>query len=387
MGTGSQRDLGEAKMKMKARSILTCVLLFGMVVLGAVDNATAGAILSPTSGTINSGGPGFGSLDDTFNHSGLITDFISGVTDFDEYLALDPIHVFEADGNEWFSELEITSASVTYDLGAAKNIDRLALWNEDASGIGALSLFTSTDNVTFTLLTSVVPTDNTLNVDYPADVFSFGTVTAQYIRFDMSGCPQAPSILNACAIGEVAFREVDGVSVPEPGTVVLLGIGIAGLAGVHFTYFKAISLTNVATAILLEYLAPVIVLLVSVIFLHHRFTWALPIGVGLSVITATAYYDGCQMLLFLDQDTGFTSGTLEYIKEFRSAYSRETLEKYVAVVFDAKRKAVSSAFEVEDALLAISSGSLFLLDNLKKIGWHNPTYFVDGVDLPQCECR
>jgi hypothetical protein len=225
------RDLSEAKVKIKGRSILTRVLLFGMVVLGAVDNAAAGAILSPTSGTIDSGGPGFGPIDDTFNHNGLITDFISGVTDFDEYLALNPIHVFEADGNEWFSELDVTSASVTYNLGAAKNIDKLALWNEDASGIGALSLFTSTDNVTFTLLTSVVPTDNTLSVDYPADVFSFGTVTAQYIRFDMSGCPQAPSILNACAIGEVAFREVDAVSaVPEPGTVVLLGIGIAGLA-------------------------------------------------------------------------------------------------------------------------------------------------------------
>lgn len=60
--------------------------------------------------------------------------------------------------------------------------------------------------------------------------------------------------------------------------------GVVGLAGVHFTYFKTISLTNVATAILLEYLAPVIVLAVSVAFLGHRFTWALPAGVALSVL-------------------------------------------------------------------------------------------------------
>ncbi len=59
--------------------------------------------------------------------------------------------------------------------------------------------------------------------------------------------------------------------------------GVAGLAMVHYTYFKTISLTNVATAILLEYLAPVIVLTVGVVFLKHRFTWALPVGVGLSV--------------------------------------------------------------------------------------------------------
>ncbi|PKQ20689.1 MAG: hypothetical protein CVT66_03760 [Actinobacteria bacterium HGW-Actinobacteria-6] len=63
----------------------------------------------------------------------------------------------------------------------------------------------------------------------------------------------------------------------------LVFFGVVGLALVHFSYFKAISLTNVATAILLEYLAPVIVLVVSVGFLRDRFTWALPASVLLSV--------------------------------------------------------------------------------------------------------
>lgn len=61
--------------------------------------------------------------------------------------------------------------------------------------------------------------------------------------------------------------------------------GIVGLAMVHFTYFKTISIThNPATAILLEYLAPVIVLAVSVAFLGQRLTWSLPAGVALSVV-------------------------------------------------------------------------------------------------------
>ncbi|MDZ4180678.1 MAG: DMT family transporter [Coriobacteriia bacterium] len=59
--------------------------------------------------------------------------------------------------------------------------------------------------------------------------------------------------------------------------------GILGLAGVHVTYFQAITHTNVATAILLEYLAPIIVLGVSVLVLGERMTWALPVGVTLSV--------------------------------------------------------------------------------------------------------
>jgi len=59
--------------------------------------------------------------------------------------------------------------------------------------------------------------------------------------------------------------------------------GILGLAMVHFAYFKTISLTGVATAILLEYLAPVIVLVFSVTLLGERFTLALPSAVTLSV--------------------------------------------------------------------------------------------------------
>jgi drug/metabolite transporter (DMT)-like permease len=59
--------------------------------------------------------------------------------------------------------------------------------------------------------------------------------------------------------------------------------GVFGLALVHFAYFKTISLTGVATAILLEYLAPVIVLVFSVALLGERLTWALPSAVGLSV--------------------------------------------------------------------------------------------------------
>ncbi len=59
--------------------------------------------------------------------------------------------------------------------------------------------------------------------------------------------------------------------------------GVAGLALVHFTYFMTIQRTNVPTAILLEYLAPILVLGVSVAFLGERMTWALPVGVIASV--------------------------------------------------------------------------------------------------------
>jgi drug/metabolite transporter (DMT)-like permease len=63
----------------------------------------------------------------------------------------------------------------------------------------------------------------------------------------------------------------------------LVVFGVFGLAAVHFTYFKTLSLTGVATAILLEYLAPILVLLFAVVFLRERPSWRLPVAVLLSV--------------------------------------------------------------------------------------------------------
>lgn len=63
-----------------------------------------------------------------------------------------------------------------------------------------------------------------------------------------------------------------------------LAFGVGGLAAVHMTYFKTISLTNASTAILLEYIAPVLVFLFSVLFQGVRSGWKLPVGIGMSLV-------------------------------------------------------------------------------------------------------
>jgi|688.fasta_scaffold219320_1 hypothetical protein len=201
-------------------------LVLGLMA-GLAGQAHAGFIISATSATINAGGPGFGNIADTFNQNGLLSTYTSGVTDFDTYMAGNPKHIITFSGYEWFSNEGTKSAQVTYSLGGVKSIDALALWNEEASGIGSLNLLTSSDGVHFTsLLSNLSPTDN---VDsYGADIFRFGTVAAQYVRFEMSGCPQPrPGSFPSCAIGEVAFSQSSAV--PIPATIALLGLGLVGI--------------------------------------------------------------------------------------------------------------------------------------------------------------
>jgi drug/metabolite transporter (DMT)-like permease len=63
----------------------------------------------------------------------------------------------------------------------------------------------------------------------------------------------------------------------------LIAFGVAGQALLHLAYYEAIAYAGVATAILLEYLAPLLVLVISVVFLGERPTWTLPTGVALAV--------------------------------------------------------------------------------------------------------
>lgn len=105
------------------------------------------------------------------------------------------------------------------------------------------------------------------------------------------------------------------------------------------------------------------------------------IGYSLSTLCATAYAHGHPRLLFLDQDTGISGQTLEFIETFSQSLSIDIQQQYAALVFNGLP---GSSNSVQEVRLAISSGSLFNLSILKQIGWHNEKYFVDCVDYELC---
>lgn len=202
--------------------------------LALMSAAQAGTIVSAVGATVLSGGPGIGDIADTYNLFGLVDDYVSGVTDFDSY-AFSAVHDYQYDGQEWFSNAGTTSSVVSYDLGKVQNIQGMAFWNEDGTGVGKLNLLGSTDGTTwFTLLNNLRPTDNTFEARYKADIYSWQSVALRYVKLEMSGCPQsqpASNTLIACGIGEVAFNASPTTAVPElsPISMGALGLGLMAL--------------------------------------------------------------------------------------------------------------------------------------------------------------
>jgi len=133
-----------------------------------------------------------------------------------------------------------------------------------------------------------------------------GGLTAKWL-FITTGTEVDPATLSAARallstiilVVFLAFFRRRDLAVRVRDLPFLAVFGVLCLAMVHFTYFATIQLTSVPTAILLEYLAPILVLGVSVLALGERMTWALPLGVALSVT-------GCALMVGAFGGSGLT---------------------------------------------------------------------------------
>ncbi len=201
--------------------------------------AQAGVIRSPVDAVVDVGGE-FSSIFDignTIDQSGLSTTFTSGVTDFDTYIGRNPLHDVGAPNQEWFTPQGVNSAVVTYDLGAAFGIGRLALWNEEAAGIVAFGVLISLDGASFSRVASGLAPTNNSGRAYPADIFALEPQNARFLRLEIDDCPQPGGFFDACSMGEIAFETFETFqTIPEPTTFALIGIGVAGLGYRRWTH-------------------------------------------------------------------------------------------------------------------------------------------------------
>jgi hypothetical protein len=197
------------------------------LLLGAnVTTASAAAILSPVAASASSTFDG--TIGHTIDHSGLLTPFTSGVTDFDAYIAGNPSHSSPGAGNAWEGSVAALPINLDFDLGGLFSIESAALWTSFAGfSINAFTVLTSTQS-TFAVATNV----GSFNaVDTPAmnaQVFSLVASVGQFVRIQVNS-DRGAGFVN---LSEIAF-EASNSAVPEPASFILLGSGLVAALGLR----------------------------------------------------------------------------------------------------------------------------------------------------------
>lgn len=121
------------------------------------------------------------------------------------------------------------------------------------------------------------------------------------------------------------------------------------------------------------------------------------LATGLKSICTAAYENKFRTLLYFDQDSIFTSETLEFVVKYCQniqLIEDEFVKSIVCTTFRDKTELskrynhISTFsipdFTIENVYFSINSGSLYFLDKLSEYQWFDQSYFVDGVDYSFC---
>jgi drug/metabolite transporter, DME family len=112
----------------------------------------------------------------------------------------------------------------------------------------------------------------------------------------------------------IARRGVSALRVPVRDLLQFFLLGVLGVAASNYLYYLAIQRTNVATAIILQYTAPVWVLVYTVARGQQRATWRRSAAVALAVA-------GCALAVGLLGSDGFRMDTIGVAAALLAAFS------------------------------------------------------------------
>jgi hypothetical protein len=184
------------------------------------------------------------SADNTRNQYGLLTTYSSLNTDFDAYIASNPLHDPFSGDAIWGSLEGVRSGNFNFALGGTYIVDAMAFWNlfDSDSAIRRFNLLLA-DNPSFDHATTV-GTFTALNslgssngiTTTAAQIFSFSRMSASFVRIQILDTWSSSSFF--AGFSEAAFRVSE---VPEPATFVLIAIGLSCIMGWRFTVGRALA--------------------------------------------------------------------------------------------------------------------------------------------------
>lgn len=207
----------------KARTILTgLAMVSGLFCMAAQSEAAT--ILQPAGASTNMGN-GIAALPVyTIDQSGLSSGYTSLVTDFDTYIASNPLYSQSVPSSAWTSQF--LTGNFDFDLGGSFLIDRFALWNLGSDRVASIVGFNllADDNPAFSSPVNLGsfnadPGNQGGHASVSPKVVSFTPTMASHLRMQITS-----NFGNQFTTG---FGEAAFAVVPEPSCalLVLLGVG------------------------------------------------------------------------------------------------------------------------------------------------------------------
>lgn len=222
-----------AQLRMRKASLMGRLFFAGLIYSVLATSAADGSVIVGATSVVNPPGIGSFGFENTINQSGLSVAYVSGVTNFDSYLALNPTH-FGDNFTEGYTSSEPT-VSFDYDLGQTFEIGRLALWfsrfprSANPSQIRVYTSLTSDFASAFDAGT-FFPNDGRsgpAGTPAPVQVFNLADSQARYIRLQVLSKFEDFGVF----FSEIAFATTpDSAPVPEPAAISLVLPFIAGMA-------------------------------------------------------------------------------------------------------------------------------------------------------------
>ena len=170
----------------------------------------------------------FGNTTYTFLHSidqtALTTNYVSGVTDYELYVAGNPQHVRTTNDPAQYGSTAsntVPPLNIDYDMGATYMIGKVAFWNgpfNSSTGTAAMEIYTSNvpDFSTSTMVRRIAPRNDGGGSVTTVESIDVVDTNARYVRIRITG-----TLFNnsGAAIGEIAFGTTAPAVFPTPGPV------------------------------------------------------------------------------------------------------------------------------------------------------------------------